>query len=300
MRRNSVRTIVFFMMLLILTVFLPNAARAQMCVRYARMLTSFDIQGDAWSWWEGAVGRYQRGVRPATGSVLVFRRTGHLQRGHVAVVSRVIDRRTILVDQSWLEGDVLHRNMKVIDSSPNNSWSTVRVWNDPSASLGLRPYPTYGFVYSRGGNHPVGMNAPLSIADAGNEASNGNDQAEPMMVRGPRSRMTGQRSEPVRAITAVATAATPAVATPAHKPVIMLARGVAATVADPSTEAGLVLASAPRHKPGAALPAQANAVEFGQVPQIMVPRHKPGVSADKRNTQVAEAPARETFSEIGD
>jgi len=125
----------------------PVDGEARLCVRYARALTDFAIFGDAWTWWEGAEGRYERGSDPSVGSVLVFRRTPTMRRGHVAVVSGVVDSRTVLVDHSWDDGDDLHRGMRVVDTSPDNDWSRVRVWSGQREVLGIRQYATYGFIY---------------------------------------------------------------------------------------------------------------------------------------------------------
>ncbi|MEI6559890.1 MAG: CHAP domain-containing protein [Rhodospirillaceae bacterium] len=261
----------------------PASAQAQMCVRYARQLTSFTIQGDAWTWWQHAEGRYQRGVRPAEGSVLVFRRTGHLHYGHVSVVSRVIDRRTILVDHSWLEGTVLHRGMKVIDTSPNNTWSSVKVWYDPADRLGIRTYPTFGFIYPRGHR---GFEQPLTVAANERDGDHDNERDGPAAVR-PAAR------------TPVAPAVRAAVASvfvPHRKPA---SAGPAPTVvaaaapADPAPATGLY--GAPRHKPGPAVATAAAGATAGtqlaEVPQVVVPRRKP--IGHGGSQQVAEARGRD-------
>ncbi len=136
-------------------------AQARMCVYYARMLTDFDIRGNAWTWWHQAAGRYDRGIRPDVGSVLVFRKTTHNPYGHVSTVSRVIDRRTILVDHSWLRGRGLRRNMRVVDTSQRNDWSRVRVWYEPGNGLGVRHYPTYGFIHPRAPGHQASPSSAL-------------------------------------------------------------------------------------------------------------------------------------------
>ncbi|MGH6931009.1 MAG: CHAP domain-containing protein, partial [Dongiaceae bacterium] len=74
----------------------PPAGPLQ-CVPYARSVSGIDIRGDAWTWWPGAEGRYERGPRPRPGAVLVFKRTNRLPRGHVSVVAQVVNRREILV-----------------------------------------------------------------------------------------------------------------------------------------------------------------------------------------------------------
>ena len=56
------------------------------CVPYARMVTGMDVSGNGGTWWNNAAGTYQRGSRPEAGSVLVFRSSGGMRSGHVAVV----------------------------------------------------------------------------------------------------------------------------------------------------------------------------------------------------------------------
>ena len=126
------------------------AAQDGDCVRTVRAISDFTIRGDAWKWWDRAAGQYDRDKQPALGSVLVFKRTGRLNRGHVSLVSNVIDRRTIEVDHTWLDGTGLRRNMRVVDVSPHNDWSAVRVWHEPSDQLGLRVYASYGFILPEG------------------------------------------------------------------------------------------------------------------------------------------------------
>lgn len=116
------------------------------CVLYARSVTGVSLDGNAGAWWAHAEGRYQRGQEPAVGAVLVFKPTGHMRSGHVAVVARVVNRREILVDQAnWIRGRVA-KNMSVVDASPNNDWSSVRVIELQSNTHG-RENPTYGFIY---------------------------------------------------------------------------------------------------------------------------------------------------------
>jgi len=126
------------------------SAHAQDCVRIVRSISNFSLQGDAWMWWDRASGHYARDRAPSAGSVLVFKRTGRLNRGHVSLVSRIIDRRTVEVDHSWLDGRGLRRGMRVVDVSAGNDWSMVRVWHEPSGQMGLRVYPTYGFILPDG------------------------------------------------------------------------------------------------------------------------------------------------------
>lgn len=120
------------------------------CVRTVRAISDFEIRGDAWTWWDNAEGLHARDKRPMVGSVLVFKRTGHLRRGHVSLVSGIIDKRTITVDHTWADGSTLRRNMKVRDVSPRNDWTMVQVWYAPSGQMGETNYATYGFILPEG------------------------------------------------------------------------------------------------------------------------------------------------------
>ena len=121
-------------------------ASAGNCALYARAQTGVDLFGAAGGWWDEAAGRYQRGHVPAVGSILVFRRTGYIPSGHVAVVAQVVNSREIVVDHAnWYHGMVT-RGVTVIDDSPNNDWSAVAVMDLGTGKYG-RDNPTYGFVY---------------------------------------------------------------------------------------------------------------------------------------------------------
>ena len=120
------------------------------CVPYARDISHIDLTGDAFLWWAEAAGRYARGQRPQDGAVLNFRSSARIRMGHVAVVARVINSREILVDQAnWVPDQVSH-DVPVIDVSPDNNWTMVRV-SIGNGHFGA-PYPTFGFIYDR----PIG------------------------------------------------------------------------------------------------------------------------------------------------
>jgi hypothetical protein len=122
------------------------AASSHDCVPFARALTGIDLAGDADAWWQQAEGRYVHARTPEIGSVLVFRPTGRLPHGHVAVVSGVQSRRQILVTHAnWAPGRV-GTDQPAVDLSPDNDWTEVRVWWEPSGTMGLTAYPTYGFI----------------------------------------------------------------------------------------------------------------------------------------------------------
>jgi surface antigen len=122
------------------------------CVPFARALSGINLFGDAWTWWKQATGKYAKGAVPKTGAVLVFKAEGRMRRGHVAVVSRVLTDRIIEISHAnWSpiaggRGKV-EEDVTVVDVSPKGDWTEVKVWYDPSQSIGTKIYPTYGFIY---------------------------------------------------------------------------------------------------------------------------------------------------------
>jgi surface antigen len=123
------------------------------CVPYARARSGIQLQGDAWTWWDAAAGRYQRSRAPQPGAVLVINRTARMRDGHVAVVSRVVSSREIRVDHAnWASGSARGRiatDQRVVDVSPGNDWTLVRVWYPRINDLGTTAFPTRGFVHPR-------------------------------------------------------------------------------------------------------------------------------------------------------
>ena len=116
------------------------------CVLYVRAETGVALYGAAGGWWDEAAGRYQRGQAPAPGAILVFKRTGHMRSGHVALVTKIVSPQAILVDHAnWYHGTVT-RGVPVIDTSPNHDWTSVAVMELRSGEFG-RDNPTFGFVY---------------------------------------------------------------------------------------------------------------------------------------------------------
>jgi surface antigen len=162
MRKKGVR-LAGAMVLAMTTVTVPvDAAHAQaylQCVPFARKISGIDLFGRAASWWHKAVGRYEQGSLPRAGAVLVFKAISSMRSGHVATVSRVVSSRVIEVTHAnW---SIIHgrrgqieRNVKVVDVSPANDWSKVRVWWAPHRGLGTTNYPTYGFIYSDKASKP--------------------------------------------------------------------------------------------------------------------------------------------------
>jgi len=121
------------------------------CVPYAREVSHIDLSGDAFLWWAEAAGRYARGNTPVEGAVLNFRAIPRMPLGHVAVVTSVIDSRTIIVTQAnWVPGTITN-DVTVEDVSDNNDWSDVQVELGDGSKMGS-PYPTYGFIYNQPDN----------------------------------------------------------------------------------------------------------------------------------------------------
>ncbi|WP_206059726.1 CHAP domain-containing protein [Novacetimonas cocois] len=132
------------------------------CVAFAKSASSVMIRGNAADWWHNAAGRYARGNMPEEGSVLNFRATRRMPLGHVAVVRQLVDSRTIIIDQSHWGQRGVSRNVPVIDVSPNNDWSAVRVaLNSRNGSFGSI-YPTYGFIYGRPDGNGRSLSSPMS------------------------------------------------------------------------------------------------------------------------------------------
>jgi hypothetical protein len=123
------------------------------CAPFVREIAGIPLHGDAWSWWDQAGGRFDRGAVPRVGAVLVLRSTEQLPFGHVAIVRRVFGPREIAVTHSdWGNDDssrrLIHDAMPVVDISPANDWSQLRFWNAAGQAFG-RVYPAYGFIYPR-------------------------------------------------------------------------------------------------------------------------------------------------------
>ena len=122
------------------------------CVPFARLISGIQIFGDARTWWQQAIGKYDVGFQPKAGAVLCFKPTERMRLGHVAVVSEVLTERIVQVTHAnWspIEGSrgKVEKDVTLVDVSPEGNWSEVKVWYDPSRDLGGSTYPTYGFIY---------------------------------------------------------------------------------------------------------------------------------------------------------
>ena len=173
------------------------------CVAYAKAVTGIKIDGNAGLWWSHAAGRYDRGHDPKVGSILVFKSSGRMRSGHVAVVSGMVGPRKILVDHAnWVRGRVTTA-MAVVDTSPGNDWTSVKVLGVQPEAGGQRDNPTFGFIYPRGAsdnfieartdtqdvrrtadrgahNHPRPHREHIQLADATSVASKPADDVRPV------------------------------------------------------------------------------------------------------------------------
>ena len=130
----------------------PSAAAN--CALFVRDKTGIAMYGAAGTWWGEARGRYARGHLPAPGAILVFKRSGHMPSGHVAIVTRVVSANEILVDHAnWPHGTV-GRGVSVSDTSTNHDWTQVAVM-DPGSGKHGRDNPTFGFIYPEAGPREI-------------------------------------------------------------------------------------------------------------------------------------------------
>lgn len=126
----------------------PATAGVLQCVPFARQVSGIDLHGNANTWWGQAEGRYDRGHEPRVGAVLAFASSRSMRVGHVAMVSKIVsDREVLLTHANWSYRGGIERNVRAVDVSPNNDWTDVRVWFAPIGDLGLRSNHAQGFIY---------------------------------------------------------------------------------------------------------------------------------------------------------
>ena len=113
---------------------------------FARTYSGVQLSGNAKNWWGAAKGQYERGEKPQVGAVMAFASSRKMPLGHVAVVSDVVSDREIRINHAnWIRSKV-QLNMKVIDISAKNDWSSVKV-ERVAGEMGVSPYPVNGFIY---------------------------------------------------------------------------------------------------------------------------------------------------------
>jgi len=188
-----------------------NAENYWQCVPFARMISGIQLFGDAWTWWQQAAGKYSQGFSPKTGAVLVFKPTGIMNKGHVAVVSQVLTDRIIQVTHAnWsvIDGTrgKVERDVTVVDVSPSGDWSQVKVWFDPAGDVGKTVYPTYGFIY-QSSQKATRSAAESAVRGVAQTAMNQLASAVPTPGANP-AQMLGQTSSSTDRIAALIQAAT--------------------------------------------------------------------------------------------
>ncbi len=101
---------------------------------------------------------------------MAFAPTLAMPSGHVAVVSRIVsDREVLITHANWSpvngrRGQV-ERNVRAIDVSPAGDWSQVRVWYAPMADLGIRSHPVTGFIYADAAPNAAGASSHVATRD---------------------------------------------------------------------------------------------------------------------------------------
>lgn len=157
------------------------------CVPYARIVSGVAIRGDALTWWNQAGGQYKRGDKPKKGAVLAFKPNGPMTLGHVAVISKVLDDRRVLIRHAnWSAPGAIEEDVLTIDVSDAGDWSQVRVWHSPTGQMGARTNPTYGFIYpARAKLHDFAPDPALgtSVRFAKVDADMWDRQALPRMLK---------------------------------------------------------------------------------------------------------------------
>lgn len=140
--------IMLFISCLIMGGTAAQASQYLQCVTYARQISGVQLSGNANTWWDHAEGVYDRGNEPRVGAVLAFRSSRAMRAGHVAMVSKVLSNREVLLNHAnWSYRGGVEQDALAVDVSPEGDWSEVRVWYGPSGQLGIRSNPAYGFIY---------------------------------------------------------------------------------------------------------------------------------------------------------
>ena len=154
-----------------------SAAAPISCVPYVRQVSSVDLRGDAWMWWQAAAGTYERGNVPREGAVLVFKKHGRMVKGHVAVVAKLVHSREVLIDHAnWAplrsrERGSIAQKVRVRDVSTHNDWSVVRVWQEEAQEFGARSYPAFGFIYAPKSKPARVMQAKADIGETDSQVT---------------------------------------------------------------------------------------------------------------------------------
>ena len=166
-KTGMIRSAIAAILALFTIIALPASAQARLqCVAYARSASAVQLSGNARDWWDNAEGAYNRGQQPVAGAVLAFGASHAMPMGHVAVVSKVIDARHILLNHAnWSRPGMVEHDALAVDVSEAGDWSSVRVWYAPTKSLGQREVSAHGFIYpDKAGPDKTGASAEVAAA----------------------------------------------------------------------------------------------------------------------------------------
>jgi surface antigen len=144
---------------------MPANAQFWQCAPYARLISGVQIFGNANTWWNQAEGKYERGDAPREGAVMAFMATARMRLGHVAMVSKVVNPREVLLTHAnWSRRGGVERDVRAVDVSPAGDWSQVKVWFAANQGLGTSAYPVKGFIYPKAATpQPI---APVQMVNA--------------------------------------------------------------------------------------------------------------------------------------
>lgn len=124
----------------------PANAQFWQCAPFARMISGIKIFGNAGTWWSQAAGKFARGSLPKVGSVMAFIPTRKMRIGHVAMVSKIIGAREVLLTHAnWSRRGRVETDVRAVDVSEAGDWSKVKVWY--AGGMGISTYPVKGFIY---------------------------------------------------------------------------------------------------------------------------------------------------------
>ena len=142
----------------------PASAQLWQCAPFARMISGIKIFGNAGTWWSQAAGKFGRGSLPKVGSVMAFIPTAKMRIGHVAMVSKIVGAREVLLTHAnWSRRGRVDTDVRAVDVSEAGDWSKVKVWY--AGAMGTSTYPVKGFIY--GDKADTGLAAAPATTSAG-------------------------------------------------------------------------------------------------------------------------------------
>ena len=83
---------------------------------------------------------------PKPGAVMAFIPTAKMRIGHVAMVSKIVGAREVLLTHAnWSRRGRVETDVRAVDVSEAGDWSKVKVWY--AGAMGSSTYPVKGFIY---------------------------------------------------------------------------------------------------------------------------------------------------------